>query len=553
MRWDKSDHARAFTMLDQVDLPVRTYVKELLDEYHGEHRPQRYYDILLGYWLQWLAHATIVALDLPREADEENRQNISLTCFRTEGEFSERVSNDERFHALLRTLLENSENRPVDFDHPTIVFKYVSPSAGGMVRRLVKRCLAKVGADDAILVCLPYAKCSKLDWITFVFQARKVMRWDDLDGPIPSFAVNIDSDWRLAKYRSTYVDPGSLLSAIKRLVPLLIPVAYLEAFGELRRTVMRSRIGKPQGFYSANALYGHLPFKLLAAEHQQTALILSHQHGGSFGMDLRHAPEEYERSVSDFFYTWGWGGRGRGTRDLSPPSFKKIKRSGRWKLMLCLADFPKTNYRIQFFPAGDGANKTIEDTLNFARGLSVNEGEAILVRPHSSDYGRGWIDQLRRLLPTAQLDDFGKRAIERFAASQIVFHNYISTGWLESIWLDVPTLALYDPQAYAFRNDALHHVTLLERFGLLHQSGVSAAQFYTSIREDIDGWWNQSDFRRARADFSDQYIRVRADWKMEWTREFAWLLKNREAIHLSNASGLGQLQAAENNEKLVRR
>ena len=552
MYWDKTDHARAFAMLDQVDLPMRTYVKELLDEYHGEHRPQRYYDILLGYWLQWLAHATIVAMELPSEVGEKTCQNISLTCFATEGEFSERVSNDEQFHALLRVLLENSGNRRLDFDSTTILFKYVSPSAGGMISRLVKRCLAKVGADDAILVCLPYAKCSKLDWMTFVFQARKVMRWDDLEDRIPSFPVAIDSNWRLAKYRSADSDPLSLLSAIKRLVPLLIPVAYLEAFGELRRAVMRSRIGKPQGLYSANALYGHLPFKLLAAEHQQTALILSHQHGGSFGMDLRHAPEEYERSVSDIFYTWGWSGRGCGMRHLSPPSFKKIKRSRQWKLMLCLADFPKTSYRIQFFPAGDGANRTIADTLNFARGLSSNNGEAILIRPHSNDYGRGLINQLRRLLPAAQLDDFGKRAIERFAASQIVFHNYISTGWLESIWLDVPTLALYDPQVYAFRDDAVPHVTLLERFGLLHRSGASAAQFYVSIREDLDGWWNQSDFRRARAEFSAQYIGVRADWKMEWMREFAWLLKNREAIQSSSAPG--QLQTADiNNEKLARR
>jgi hypothetical protein len=550
--WDKDDHARAFASLDQVDRQIREYLKQLLDEYHGEERPQRYYDILAGYWLQWLAHTVVVALESPPVTRGKDCGHLSVASFHTDTNFINRVTSDNEFHGLVRSLLEDHLGAGIDFESRTTVFKYTALSSGGFVRRLVKRCMSKIGNPEAILVCLPYAKCSAMDWLFFVLQARKVMRWDDLDGVIPPFAVDIDSTWRLAKFRSAGAAGGGLLEAIKRLLPLFIPVAYLEAFRELRRTVVGIPIGRPTGLYTASALYYHLPFKILAAEHQRTALILGHQHGGSFGMELRHAPEEYERSVCDVFYTWGWVGGDGGTRILSPPAFKRAARRKRWKLMFCLGDFPRTCYRVQFFPVGDGANRTIEDTLDFARSVSLSQEKNVLIRPSPTDYGRGWVKVLRCALPAAQMDGFEKRAIERFAESQIVFHNYISTGWLESIWLDVPTLALYDPEVYAFRTDAARHVALFERFGLLHRSGDSAAQFYNAMSEDIAGWWNQREFRHARAEFVARYVGVLSDWKKEWIREFSWLLKNREAVHSRSAPRLAGLQPAENAEMAVR-
>jgi putative transferase (TIGR04331 family) len=549
---DKDDHARAFANLDQVDRQMREYLKHLLDEYHGEERPQRYYDILAGYWLQWLAHTVVVALETPRVIRARNCPRLCVACFHTDTNFINRVTSDDGFHRLVRSLLEDQAGAGIDFESATTVFKYTAPSSGGFVRRLVKRCMSKIGNPEAILVCLPYAKCSALDWLLFVLQARKVMRWDDLDGVIPPFEVGIDSNWRLEKFRSVGAGAGGLLEAIKRLLPLFLPVAYLEGFRELRRAVVGIPIGRPMGFYTASALYYHLPFKILAAEHQRTALILGHQHGGSFGMELRHAPEEYERSVCDVFYTWGWVGDDGGTRILSPPAFKRSARRKRWKLMFCLGDFPRTCYRVQFFPVADGATRTIEDTLIFARSVPLSREKRVLIRPSPTDYGRGWVKELRCALPAAQMDGFEKRAIERFSESQIVFHNYISTGWLESIWLDIPTLALYDTDVYAFRADMVPHVALFEQFGLLHRSGTSAARFYGAISEDIAGWWNQREFRRARTEFVARYVGVKSDWKKEWIREFSWLLENCEAVHTRSAPRLAGLQSANNAEMAVR-
>lgn len=533
MYWDKEAAARAFARLDAVNGQIRGYLKEMLDEYHGEERAQRYYDILTGYWLQCVSHAVLVALETPPEQTPMPAPTFAVPVFPLEVDFINHASERADFHALLRSLLAAGASAPVVFATAQVDFAAAAHGSGGLLRRLLKRCMTSIGNRDAILVCHPYAKCSPLEWLKFVIRARKVMRWDDLDATTefpPRVQVAVDSEWRLARFRSRRADTQPLAEAIERVLPLLIPVAFLEGLGQLRSAALRVPIGRPKGFYSAVASYNQLLFKLLAAEHQQSTLLLGHQHGGSYGMELRHAPEEFERSICDFFYTWGWDGGSTETRSLSPPAFRRTARRKRWSLMLCLADFPQTYYRVQFFPAAEAADTTIRETLAFANGLAAGGARTVLIRPFANNYGRQWSQELVRALPAAHVDRYERKAIERFCESELVFHNYISTGWLESIWLDVPTLALYDPAVYAFRPEAAQHVATLERFGLLQRSGAAAARFYAGVQSDLQGWWNQREFREARAHFAARYVRVSSDWQREWIREFHWLLQNQQVI-----------------------
>jgi putative transferase (TIGR04331 family) len=407
----------------------------------------------------------------------------------------------------------------------------------------LKRCMASIGRSDGVLVCAPYAKCSPLQWLGFVMRARRVMRWHDLDA-MPAHRVAIDQIWRVKKFRAIKPTHVSLLDAVRRLVPLLLPVAYLEGFGELRRAALKMPVGTPRAFYTANALYHNVLFKLLAAEHQEASLLLGHQHGGSYGMDLRHAPEEYERAVCDFFYTWGWHG-GAETRALSPPAFLRRDRTTQWNLMLCLADFPQTRYRVQYFPIAEEAQRTVRDTVDFARGVADTGTQRVFIRLPPNDFGGKWFGELHAALPDAHRDRFEKKAIERFAESRLVFHNCMSTAWLESVWLDVPTLALCDPDICAFRGAAEPFATKFAKDGVLQPSGVAAARFYASIRTDVEAWWSEPGFRAARAEFIAQYVKVSPDWQSEWLREFTWLLENRPQIlarrnSLRRAPGVSQ-------------
>jgi hypothetical protein len=528
MYWDKEAAARAFARLDAVHGRVRGYLKQLLDEYHGEARPQRYYDILTGYWLQLVSHAVLVALETPAPPPA---QTLSVPVFAVDNEFISRVSEDANIHTLLRSLLAAQPADRVELTSSKVDFG-TGAAGDGLMGRLLKRFMARIGSRDAILVCHPYAKCSPLEWLRFVVRARKVMRWDDLDAREdfpPRAPVEVNTEWRLARFRARLGDTADLAGAIECLLPLLVPVAFLEGLARLRTAALRVPIGQPKGFYSAGASYHHLLFKLLTAEHQQATWLLGHQHGGSYGMELRHAPEEFERSICDYFYTWGWDG-GTGTRALSPPAFRRFARRKRWSLMLCLADFQQSYYRVQFFPAAEAADTTIRETLAFAEALAGRGAQNLLIRPFSNTYGRQWSQKLVHALPAAHVDRYEKKAIERFRESEVVFHNYISTGWLESIWLDVPTLALYDPAIYAFRPEAAQHVATLERFGLLHRTGAAAAGCYARIQSDVQSWWNQREFREARAHFAARYVRVSNDWQREWIREFESLLKNQQLI-----------------------
>lgn len=529
MYWSKAEHARAFTRLDAVEQEVRAYLKELLNEYHGQEQPQRYYDILAGYWLQWLAHATIFA-SAPRAAPPaRHRSTVVVPVNADDQQFTSCVLGGGVQDFICSVLDSGSGSVGFEFAAQQATLRYDAPAS--WFRSLLLRFLARIGNRDGVLVCGPYAKCSRWAWLRFVLRARNLLHWNELQAAL-AVEVPVDREWRVAKARAVKLVPGDLGAAIKRLMPLLLPVMYVEGLRPLREAARALPIGKPRAFYSANSLYYHPFFKILAAEHQDTSVLLGHQHGGSFGMELRHAPEEYERSTCDVFYTWGWGEGGRNTRTLSPPAFSRHRRRRRWRLLLCLGDFPQVNYRLQFFPAGAAAAESIRGTVEFARAVAQHDrqGQSTLIRPPPGQSGGDWLRTVSEVLPRAGVDAGSKRALERFAQSELVFHNYLSTGWLETIWLDVPTLAIYDPEIYAFREAVQPHIEAFERFGLLHRSGASAAQLYARIRDDVRPWWNQPEFKAARSDFAARYVRVSTHWQRDWMHEFNRVLENHQTI-----------------------
>ena len=112
----------------------------------------------------------------------------------------------------------------------------------------------------------------------------------------------------------------------------------------------------------------------------------------------------------------------------------------------------------------------------------------------------------------------------RFAESRLVIHNYLGTGWLETLALDIPTICFYDPETYAFLEAAQPYIDALESVGVLHRSGNSVALFVASLADDIEKWWDKVEVQEARRNFVAQYANFSPDWKDQWEQEFKTVL-----------------------------
>lgn len=517
LHWDKKAVDDGLNEVGNSHMQVLAWLKELLDRYHGKTRPMAYYDLIAGDWLLHFSHLTyaawqeVLAGNVPIEGGP-------IPVAATPAIYNEMRFSDG-FHKQLRweiaSLLEGISPDNWVFECDSVLM------TGGGQSRLPLRLLRGLNvAKPDILVTFPSYKCSHSEWASALWRWRRWLAWDNFLYPIGIHA-RLDSAWRKT-HAIAAGQTANLDRLLRVLLPLHLPVALLEGFEDYRNAVLALPVARPKAVYSANALHSHLSWKLMAAEwRQQGTLLLYHQHGGAYGLDRIHAIEEFETRVSDRYYTWGWRRDESHIMPLSAAPPSAPNRTRKWLLLSC-GDYPRAVYRMHFHPMPGTIETMHRETCAFLAALPDRKN--LLVRPYLHDYGWGFVDMMRKAAPDAAFDGLQVRSSVRYAESRVVIHNYLSTGWLETLALDLPTVCFFDPDTYAFRESGQPYINALESVGVVHRSGVSAARFIANLGNDIEGWWRKPEVQEARRNFVERYANFSPDWKEQWEREFETVL-----------------------------
>ncbi|MCF8176914.1 MAG: LIC12162 family protein [Sulfuritalea sp.] len=491
-------------------------LKRLLDGYHRWERPERYYDIIAGDWLELFAHLTYSAMAESLAARDSIKLSTAipvcadLAAYLSIGEQQSGL-HDHLSQAVTELLAGGSPQS----------WKFSASSAhivrGGQpsLAHNALRSLA-TGRPDVLLVA-PYFKCSRTEFASVLLGWRKWAAWDELLYPIRVSAM-LDHKWRMNQACSAG-SANNFLEVLKVLLPLHLPVALLEGFMAYRNAVLALPVARPKVIYSANALHSHLTFKLLAAEwRNEGTRLLYHQHGGGYGIDRIFPFGDFEIRVADRFFSWGWRDDDNPkVQPLSPAALhcpKKIRK----RVLLSCCDFPKVAYRLHFHPMPGTTQAMHRETCTFLACLPDRSN--LLVRPYPQDYGWGITDMMRKAAPDAVFDNHRVGTFERFAESRLVVQSYLGTGYLETLALNIPTVCFYDIDTYAFRTEAQPLMDGLESVGILHRSGKAAAHFVAALGDDPEGWWAKPEVQQARQNFVARYANFSSDWKIQWEREF---------------------------------
>lgn len=520
MHWDKDAVAMGLDEVGRCRPMVLANLKELLDSYHRESRSIAYYDLLASDWLEPFTHLVYAAWREVLAGNISNeKQQIPVSGDLTDAGKLRWQGNSlhEHLRWAVARLLEGGSPKDWTFQCESVVI------ASGGSESLSLRLLRKVAtAKPDVLVTLPYYKCSKIEWMNALWRWRRWLAWDNLQYPI-RISSQLDFAWRKAQATAT-LPVTNLNELVRVLLPLHLPVALLEGFAEYRKAVLAFPVARPKVVYSANALYNHLAWKLLVAEwREQGTRLLYHQHGGGYGIDRIHTLGEFEMRVADRYYTWGWHNDSPKVQPLSPAVLHCPKKKRKYILLSCV-EYPKVFYRLHFQPMPGTIEIMQRETCEFLAALPNRK--KLLVRPYPDDYGWGSVDMMRKAAPDARFDDHREGSFERYAESRLVIHNYLGTGWLETLALDIPTLCFYDPETYAFREAAQSYIDALENVGVLHRSGKSAARFVASLGDSVESWWNKSEVQEASRNFVKRYANFSPDWKEQWEREFGAVLGN---------------------------
>ncbi len=293
---------------------------------------------------------------------------------------------------------------------------------------------------------------------------------------------------------------------VRDLFPKIIPTCYLEGYEELNKQVKSLPWpSKPKFIYTSNNFETDEIFKAwVGLKTEQGVPYFTGQHGNNYGTlyGSQYRPEDV---TADKFFTWGWNNG----NEKNIPAFvftianKIIKPKPDGGLLL-----------IELF------NNEICNSIDFAiyqkqqfcfvEALPDKIQKELTVRLHSEWRNSQWSDDRRWIdrMPAVNLETGEARIQNLIAKSRLVVHSYDSTGILEGLASNFPTMCFWNGGLDHLLPSAKPYYELLRRAGIIADSPEHAAQLVARHWDSIDVWWKSEKVQSARESFCERYARV---------------------------------------------
>ena len=289
----------------------------------------------------------------------------------------------------------------------------------------------------------------------------------------------------------------------------LLPKIYLEGFDELTKIVKNQPWPKsPKFIFTSNEFFGNDIFKLWSAfkTEQETKYFIG-QHGNNYGTKRNTAPR-VEETIPYKFITWGW--KNQSSRFVPGFIFKNENKNYKFNpdggLLLIETSYTKHNTtydeRYQYL-------KYLDDQIKFVSCLTKDQRNKLTVRMMPEYLVARWAVRQRWFEFDPKLKiEYGKAKISKLISqSRLVIHSYDSTGMLETLSRNIPTINFWLNEYDHLLDDAKPFYKLLVDVGIIHFSAESAAKKINEIWDNTENWWNKSEVQEARKIFCEQYAR----------------------------------------------
>ena len=527
---------------EQVGLLVEEFlgvIGEFLNGYHDVDHGPRYWRLLIGPWLtrsvhmsfdRWRSMAAALARDEVVSTTVLEAGPNRLVADDLEG-FLRAATSDLGNHVFFAHLLEVMDDaKRVDVRRAGVASLDVggatngggqrSRRLAGVPRALEKRLWAgwsEVGSrltrsDDVMIFE------TRLDALG---EARVALglgqfphSWRVSPG-VPGVPVDGGARERMADDISAGRGKG-FPGIFSRLVPALMPTAYLEGYSELLEAVSSSPWPKNPKAIWTNREWRDEAFKAYAAEKvERGARFVMSQNSGGYGMFPWDTYEENERSISDRYLTWGWedpaDDRVRPVGCTRPKAPVGVRHADQGRALLVTVSFDSPVQMMAPMVNSTAWLSYFADLVRFAKSLAGEARDSLLVRLYRSDAGWNQLERWEDAVPGVDIDR-GRDPIEEvLKETRIFISSYNGANNLEALAMGIPTVMFWDPVWWPLRDEAKPYFDDLRRVGIFHESPETAADHVSEVWNDVESWWESSDVRAAVERFTRRFIATPGD------------------------------------------
>lgn len=523
-----TDHAEACALKEKL-FPG---FYRLLNEYHGTNHDERFWRIVLGYWFERSINMLMnrvntleLCLQTHKVSGTTFYNNDCYSLATLDSHSAIWAYNDDRWNnALTHHIISLLEIVDISIDYIEEESS-VDAELGGLFKVLDNRkssfnkfleyshsaynIISKffVRDNDAFIInsYLPLKEEIKLQLALGQFpQIWRAKALNIIDKPNQVERKILTEKFK--KFASTKLE-----KIVTSLFYEIIPVCYLEGWINLNKIIYQLPWPKSPSFiFTSNNFDTNEIFKIWTATKVNNGTkYYAGQHGSNYGTH-RYFNPTIEEITSNKFITWGWVD---GLQQHKPAfCFKTAGRKS-------INNNPKGGLLLIELSLGGRTTITdntaeyihyFNDQTNFIKRLNAKPRENLTIRLHAGYRYTLWNDKARwnDLDPMLKIDPCAEHIHKLILDNRLIVYSYDSTGILECLNLNLPTLAFWQNGFDHLRNSAKPYYQLLVDAGIVHFSADSVAKKVNTIWDDVDYWWNSSQVQEARMTFCERYAKA---------------------------------------------
>lgn len=302
---------------------------------------------------------------------------------------------------------------------------------------------------------------------------------------------------------------------VSKMLPKIIPKSLVEGYSinflNIKKKIpIRSKIlfAYPSTCDIRNIFIAH--------QVENGSKIATFQHGGNYGQAKVYPHEVHEIETSDYFFSWGWSNyvykRKKDIKKIVkffPVNIfnKKINYKKNDKILLVLDNFSYSFIYFRSFPTSSQAKYYLDRIKQFISNLDINLKKKLIVRCYPHNYGQyDFYNILKETFKDIEIDNGSCNILKLYKKAKCCIFAHNSTGYLESVNLNIPTITFWDENFYeirtSFKSFMLNH--LKNKF--YHKTPVRAATFLNTNYNILDIWWSDLNKKKYFQSFISNYL-----------------------------------------------
>lgn len=309
--------------------------------------------------------------------------------------------------------------------------------------------------------------------------------------------------------KTIQIKNDSFVEFAKLMVFKNIPKSFVEDFLNNKKKIKKFGWPRnPSKVLTSIAQYYNEYFKIYIAEKKMSKCkFLISQHGGMYGTAKFITGEFFEKKICDNYLSWGWSDNSKVIPmhylnfNLNKEYKKKLNPNG---IIISATNTFNIPNRLASAPRDlDSTKKYYQNISKFIDNLDTN------IQKQSNlkylDFGRApnireFLNQNINFLKTK------KTIIEESINYRLVIETLNSTGFLENLYFNVPSILILDESYCQIRNNALRYFDQLKTQKIIFNNPIQAARHVNDNYQDINFWWKNKDLQNVRLNFCKKFI-----------------------------------------------